>query len=226
MNVFVLHENPRIAAQMHLDKHVVKMIIEYAQLLSTAHRLLDGDVRELRLPDGKKQNLHLLHGERFALATLQADGSFADESNLDRARKTQKYVIVNPVCYSASHMNHPCGVWTRESDSNYRWLFRLFQETSAEYTHRYGKIHKTWTDVSSFLSRPPRNIAAGDLTQFPQAMGDEFKVQDDPITAYRNYYLGPKAAFAKWTNRPAPDWFKAGTKDYDVSNFERTNQLA
>lgn len=29
-------------AELHLDKHVVKMIIEYAQLLSTAHRVLDG----------------------------------------------------------------------------------------------------------------------------------------------------------------------------------------
>ena len=28
---------------MHCDKHVVKMIIEYAQLMSTAHRMIDGD---------------------------------------------------------------------------------------------------------------------------------------------------------------------------------------
>ena len=27
---------------MHIDKHCVKMIIEYAQLMSTAHRMLDG----------------------------------------------------------------------------------------------------------------------------------------------------------------------------------------
>jgi len=42
MNIFYLHENPTIAAELHCDKHVVKMIIEYAQLLSTAHRMLDG----------------------------------------------------------------------------------------------------------------------------------------------------------------------------------------
>ena len=28
---------------MHCDKHVVKMMCEYAQLMSTAHRVLDGD---------------------------------------------------------------------------------------------------------------------------------------------------------------------------------------
>lgn len=223
MNVFVLHENPRIAAQMHLDKHVVKMIIEYAQLLSTAHRLLDGVEVKLELPNGRIQKLWTMRGEKFELADDNDDGTFGDAQRL---RKTQKFIITNPVCYSASHMNHPCGVWARESDSNYRWLFRLFQETSAEYTHRYGKIHKTWTDVGMFLSEPPRNIAAGDLTSFPQAMGEEFKVHNDSVQAYRNYYLGPKAAFAKWTNRPAPDWFKAGTKDYDVSNFERTRPVA
>ena len=35
--------DPDIAAQMMCDKHVVKMILESAQMLSTAHRVLDGD---------------------------------------------------------------------------------------------------------------------------------------------------------------------------------------
>ena len=43
MNLFYLHEEPEISAKLHCDKHVVKMIIEYAQMLSTAHRILDGD---------------------------------------------------------------------------------------------------------------------------------------------------------------------------------------
>ena len=42
MNIFFLDRNPEICAQMHCNKHVVKMIIEYAQLMSTAHRVLDG----------------------------------------------------------------------------------------------------------------------------------------------------------------------------------------
>ena len=42
MNLFYLHNDPVKSAEMHCDKHVVKMIIEYAQMLSTAHRMLDG----------------------------------------------------------------------------------------------------------------------------------------------------------------------------------------
>ena len=42
MNIFILDEDPVQAAQLQCDKHVVKMIVESAQMLSTAHRMLDG----------------------------------------------------------------------------------------------------------------------------------------------------------------------------------------
>ncbi len=41
MNIFFLHMIPSICAQYHLDKHVVKMILETAQLLCSAHYLSD-----------------------------------------------------------------------------------------------------------------------------------------------------------------------------------------
>jgi len=43
MNIFYLSSDPVAAAQAQGDKHVVKMILESAQMLSTAHRVLDGD---------------------------------------------------------------------------------------------------------------------------------------------------------------------------------------
>lgn len=39
MNIFVLDRDPIQAAQWHCDAHVVKMVLETAQLLSTAHHL-------------------------------------------------------------------------------------------------------------------------------------------------------------------------------------------
>jgi len=38
MNIFVLDENPIIAAQFHCDKHVVKQILETAQMLVTTYK--------------------------------------------------------------------------------------------------------------------------------------------------------------------------------------------
>ena len=42
MNIFYLSRDPVEAAQAQCDRHVVKMILETAQLLSTAHHELDG----------------------------------------------------------------------------------------------------------------------------------------------------------------------------------------
>jgi hypothetical protein len=39
MNIFVLDENPEVAAKMHNDKHCVKMILESAQLLCGVHHM-------------------------------------------------------------------------------------------------------------------------------------------------------------------------------------------
>ena len=43
MNIFFLSSNPKKAARLHCDKHVVKMIIETAQLLYSAHWVLSPD---------------------------------------------------------------------------------------------------------------------------------------------------------------------------------------
>lgn len=42
MNIFYLSNDPEECAQYHVDKHVVKMTLETAQLLSNAHHMLDG----------------------------------------------------------------------------------------------------------------------------------------------------------------------------------------
>jgi hypothetical protein len=41
MNIFFLDENPTLSAKYHVDKHVVKMILETAQLLCGVHHLTD-----------------------------------------------------------------------------------------------------------------------------------------------------------------------------------------
>jgi hypothetical protein len=113
MNIFYLDPNPRTCAEMHNDKHVVKMILEYAQLLSTAHRVLDGDVIVGLSKTGRKQTRYVLPDSRDALL------------------------------YSATHLNHPSAVWARKSNLNYDWLYVMFVELMNEYTYRYGKVHAT-----------------------------------------------------------------------------------
>jgi hypothetical protein len=53
----------------------------------------------------------------------------------------------------------------------------------------------------------PKNIdQVQPLTEFAQAMPDSCKT-DDPVQAYRQYYIQEKKYMAKWTNREIPSWF-------------------
>ena len=60
MNIFFLDRNVETCAQYHNDKHIVKMILEYAQLLSTAHRIIDGQLVGKRwvLPEPQESTLY------------------------------------------------------------------------------------------------------------------------------------------------------------------------
>ena len=216
INIFATNADPRIAAQEHCDAHILKMCIEYSQMLSSAHRLLDGVLTPSISFKGtaRVQTLYLLPGETVSVGT--------------RISKTgnpfTKLFIDNPVCYGITHVNHPCTVWARETSENYLWLYSLFLEVSKEYTHRYGKIHKSQSTLQEFLSNPPKNIKQGPLTKCVQTMPDEYK-DEDPCKAYQNFYVGSKSRFAKWTNRPAPSWFKLNYGNYDAANFEKTSSV-
>lgn len=62
MNLFYLHKDPVKSASMHVDKHAVKMVIEYAQMLSTAHRILDGK-QYIDASSGRRIKRWALEGE-------------------------------------------------------------------------------------------------------------------------------------------------------------------
>ena len=176
MNIFALDRDYKNCAEMHCDKHVVKMILEYAQLLCTAHRMLDG-FKEIDYSSGRKATRFIFGDDR--------DSTF----------------------YKSTHPKHPSSIWAKESKQNYIWLFNLWVSLSNEYTHRYGKIHKSYSKLKDVLETPPTNINNKGLTEVSQAMPDIYK-GDDFVQAYRNYYIGDKKGFAKWTNRKVPKWYK------------------
>lgn len=152
MNIFVLDYDIKKCAQYHCDKHVVKMCIEYAQLLSSVHHSL-----------GK------------------------------------------PAGYSLTHKNHPCAIWVRQNMNNYEWLFNLAIELGDEYTHRYGKKHKS---ISIVETLPIPELEYDKLTPHPKCVRDDLKSIPDVVEAYRTYYIEDKASFCTWKNREKPEWFK------------------
>jgi len=144
MNIFYLSEDPNQAAKYMYNKHVVKMILESAQLLCTAHIISDGEAAD--------------------------------------------------VPYKATHKNHPSAIWTRESVSNYIWLYDHMIALGNEYTRRYGKKHLTILKCSGALCKAPNNITKVDLTPMPQCMPDQYKVPGNSVEAYWNYYEAEKVS--------------------------------
>jgi hypothetical protein len=181
MNIFRVHNDPVIAAQSLVDRHVVKMILESAQLLSTAHRLLDGEEYVGQSKTGRKAKRWRLNDERES------------------------------IIYSATHINHPSSIWCRTSVQNYLWLVEHMFGLLQEYTHRYSKVHSIQkSKLSYLLQSPPHNLKDFEETPFLCAMAEEYIISDDPVINYRNYYIQGKKHLHRWSNRSAPDWMNVG----------------
>ena len=82
MNIFYLDKDPVICAQYHNDSHCRKMIVESAQLLCTAHRVLDG-----------RQGVRLSKNNRNLKSYMMND------------------LILENSLYKATHQNHPSAKW-------------------------------------------------------------------------------------------------------------------
>jgi hypothetical protein len=153
MNIFVLDRDIEKCARYHADQHVIKMILESAQILCTVVNRGGG---------------------------------------------------VSP--YPSTHRNHPCTLWAGYSLSNWLWLSRLSLALNREYRYRFQAPldHKSALVVRKL--NPPGIEDLG-LTEFAQVMPDPYRVPGDPVQAYRRFYIGEKAGFARWTRRKPPPWF-------------------
>lgn len=186
MNIFVLNQNPILAARDQCDRHVVKMIIESGSMLCTAHwlgwqRMLKPDMSSF----GRKEYREWLHDQ------------------------------VDPWLrppWKMTHVNHPCTQWAQRCWGNYMWLSQHGIELCREYERRYGREHKS-LEVHRWLTRvvPPTfettiDVATG-TTPFAVAMPDKYKVPDDPVASYRGYYRGEKSRFARWKVGDVPAWW-------------------
>lgn len=183
MNIFALDTDPKLAAQYHNNSHCIKLILESCQLLSTAHRILDGKEIQGKSKSGRNKKQWIL--EDFEM---------------------------NAKLYSSTHQNHPSAIWCRKTIPNYKWLHSLTVELAKEYTYRYGKIHKCEKDgLIDLLKTPPKNIPIGEFIPVTPAMPEECVIKGDSIASYRQYYIKCKQHLADWSGkvngRPVPEWY-------------------
>tara|TARA_R100001015_G_C4599814_1_gene154820 strand:- start:7 stop:474 length:468 start_codon:yes stop_codon:yes gene_type:complete len=154
------------------------MIIEYAQLLSTAHRILDGEEVKVLSNSGKQM---------------------VTQYKLNDYREQH--------LYRCAHINHPSNIWVRAAADHYIYTMELWNSLNMQYTKRYGKVHETFKKLCQYLNQLPINIDKNvGFNMPPQCMPDECKQEFDTIQAYRKFYKAHKREFATWKNQ-VPAWF-------------------
>jgi len=193
MNLFYLDEDIDKCAEYHVDKHIVKMILEAGQILCT--------------------NVIIDHLFGFIPRKLNKE----ENAELSVYRKNQKVLSQEDryVPYLPTMQNHPSTIWARSSLDNFEWTHCYAHALAEEYRYRYGKDHKSFWEVINRLPAPQHMESLG-FTTFGLAMPDELKDYDQPIQSYRNYYMLDKGTFAEWKFRGKPDWWDEELADYET----------
>lgn len=108
--------------------------------------------------------------------------------------------------YKPSHMQHPSVLWAGKSLQNWLWLRKLVFALNDEYRYRYNTNvnHKSY-EIAKALKIPP--LPKLGLLEHPQVMPEKYKVLNDPVKAYRNFYIFEKSKFALWRKRKKPKWY-------------------
>lgn len=109
--------------------------------------------------------------------------------------------------YRSTHVNHPCVHWVERSWQNFQWLGELTRALNAEYRYRFDRCddHKS---IAVLAAIGDYRFEDHGLTEFAQAMPDQYKVPGDAVRAYRQFYAGEKMHFARWTRRRVPHWLR------------------
>ncbi len=111
--------------------------------------------------------------------------------------------------YRRTHVNHPCCVWARENAANYMWTHRLFECLAVEYTYRFGRQHRSWSEHGERLRNEVDLFKDGfDMTPHTQctpgveSSGD---VHEDYRELLRRKWEADGDR-ARWTRRDPPSW--------------------
>ena len=120
--------------------------------------------------------------------------------------------------YQATHVEHPCTVWARQSKQNYLWLCELLEALHMEWQYRYKEYnednyeeteHKSYVVFKQLNHEAYANSLPNiGLQPFAQAMPIEYRHPTDAVEAYRLYYVREKSDILKYTKRNKPKWLK------------------
>ena len=176
MNIFYIDRDPKMCAEWAVDSHCVKMILEASQLLSTAHRVLDGTEY---IDDGGKRKVKRWRLDDDRNVTLYSATHVNHPSAVWCRKDAANYAWL--YCYLKEH----CKEYT------YRY-------------GKIHKVEKD--GLLNALSEYPENIPFIRFEEPPAAMDPKYIISKDAVENYRNYYKEGKKHLHRWKNRQPPAW--------------------
>lgn len=109
----------------------------------------------------------------------------------------------SPMPQKVINKSNPVVTWASISKANFEWLLDYAKSVQNHFYKIYGNFHNTTIDLNG-ITVP--ELPKGSLMDFPQLIPDRYKIEKDPVEAYRNYYIGEKARVSDFRQNP-PTWF-------------------
>ncbi|UFX98297.1 hypothetical protein [Candidatus Gromoviella agglomerans] len=218
MNIFFLDYDIRKCAQYHCDKHVIKMILEYAQILCTSFRSVILSISSMKIFEDIEiyRSTHIKHP-----CVLWAMSSFKHWFYLWSlcALLDREYLYRYKSNISCAEFDDFVDNWDFDI-INGNFLsnlndFDVQRNLIANLSLNYNDSHKSFCVVARLANKIVSSedifmlfISSFQNVEFvhpPQAMPDIYR-SDDCVESYRLYYKMDKVSFAKWINRDIPKW--------------------
>ena len=161
MNIFFLHYNPTICAKYHVDRHVVKMILETCQLLCTAIQL----TKEINDPEPPYKKTHENHPSSIWSRKSKKNWSWLKELGIALCKEyTYRYnkihkcenIIKNLNCPNLSddEFTEPSQAMPDEyKDKSSIIAYRLYYACGKKHLHHHKNRH-AWKNrkIPKFIS--------------------------------------------------------------------------
>ena len=177
MNIFALSRCPMQSAWWLDDIRKNKMILESAQMLSTAVRLLSGTLIEVRVKHGSGTRL-----KQHWLLPNEDIGEIEEPVSLFSN-------LFSDSIYKVAYANHPCTIWARQSRDNFKWLL---SHMSHLFLQKDG-LHKSANLLTDFQKYADSGYFPNEeLTPFANCArnlerGVDYSEHADTHEAYRLY---------------------------------------
>lgn len=186
MNILVLDEEPVVCAEYYADRDIAKKIIEYAELATMAHLLLDG-----KPAAASRLGINIPTGGRRFYHCMAASWVRASSGN---------YLWLHALTMAlVDQMHQRFGFRAAFTDKDASREFGRFRA-------KFGEV--PYEDALREMHKLPLNITKAPLQRFVFSVPSNCRRGIDAVAAYRAYYCNHYDDPVWTPPAKTPEWYK------------------